>query len=181
MRLVPLLSLSAPLYPTVHTILTSPLPPNSEHNTTARLLNTHLSLSSPSSSSKPPTPLTPLHDLSTDRPIRHFPKHERDIRTMGPSEVIQVLQALGVKSLGMSAAEKKGEVRAQTGLPREAEKEGVVEKGEGEGKAEVPKTKTVPKVAPGSTAEKVGKMGTATAKGVGKPVVGGKAGEEKKP
>lgn len=148
--------------------------PPSEHNAAARVLNAHL----------PPlshTPLTPLHDLSTDRPIRHFPKHERDIRTMGPSEVIQVLQALGVKSLGMSAAEKKGEVRAQTGLPREAEKEGVVEKGEGEGKAEVPKTKTVPKVAPGSTAEKVGKMGTATAKGVGKPVVGGKAGEEKKP
>lgn len=39
---------------------------------------------------------------------------------MGQAEVIQVLQALDVKSLGMSAAEKKGEVRARVGLPRES-------------------------------------------------------------
>ena len=39
---------------------------------------------------------------------------------MSAADVIQVLQALDVKTLGMSQAEKKGEVRVQLGLPREA-------------------------------------------------------------
>ncbi|KAL2046524.1 hypothetical protein ABVK25_011805 [Lepraria finkii] len=84
-----------------------------EHNNTARLQNSHL----------PPlsyTPLVPLHDLGTNRPIRHFPKHEKDIKIMSPAEVIQVLQALKIKTVGMSQAEKKQELRAQTGLPRKS-------------------------------------------------------------
>lgn len=88
-----------------------------EHNTTARLSNLHTTLSP--SSSTIHKPLTPLHDLSTNRPIRHFPKHERDIRTMSPAEVIQVLQALGVKTLGMGMAERKGRLREEVGLRRE--------------------------------------------------------------
>ncbi|KAL6719798.1 hypothetical protein ACLMJK_001719 [Lecanora helva] len=167
----------------------------SDHNTTARLLNAHAyhtrSLHAP---------LTPLRDLSTNRPIRQFPKHERDIKTMGPAQVIQVLQALDVPTLGMSAAGKKGELRAQVGLPREddgplpapgaaaggaaavagkAEEKG--EEGKGNANVKVPRQKSLPKIAPGSTAEAVGKTGTAAAKGVSKPVTntGGK-GEEKK-
>ncbi|KAK0513623.1 hypothetical protein JMJ35_003987 [Cladonia borealis] len=94
-----------------------------EHNTHARLSNLYTTLSpSPSTIHKP---LLPLHDLSTNRPIRHFPKHERDIRTMSPAEVIQVLQALGVKTLGMGMAERKRRLREEVGL------RGEVEKGEG--------------------------------------------------
>ena len=36
---------------------------------------------------------------------------------MSPAEVIQVLQALDIKTMGMSQAEKKQGLRAQTGLP----------------------------------------------------------------
>lgn len=43
---------------------------------------------------------------------------------MSAADVIQVLQALDVKTLGMSQAEKKGEVRVQVGLPRESKAEG---------------------------------------------------------
>ena len=39
---------------------------------------------------------------------------------MSPAEVIQVLQALKIKTMGMSQAEKKQELRAQTGLPRKS-------------------------------------------------------------
>jgi len=42
---------------------------------------------------------------------------------MSPAEVIQVLQALGITTLGMGAAEKKAELRVQVGLLREASKE----------------------------------------------------------
>lgn len=42
---------------------------------------------------------------------------------MSPAEVIQVLQALGITTLGMGAAEKKAEVRVQCGLSREGGKE----------------------------------------------------------
>lgn len=50
--------------------------------------------------------------------MRNFPKHERDIKTMGQAQVIQCLQALGVSTLGMTAAEKKGRLRAECGLGR---------------------------------------------------------------
>lgn len=111
---------------------------------------------------------------------------------MGASEVIQVLQALDVKILGMSPAEKKAEVRVQVGLPRDSE--GAAGKGAatasdgGKGTAGVggkthadggndEKEKVVPgatkaalpKVAPASTAEKKGKVGGAAVEGVGKP------------
>ncbi len=95
---------------------------SSEHNTTARLSNLHTTLSP--SASTIHKPLTPLHDLSTNRAIRHFPKHERDIRTMSPAEVIQVLQALGVKTLGMGMADRKARLREEVGLSREVEKSG---------------------------------------------------------
>ena len=106
---------------------------------------------------------------------------------MGAGQVIQVLQALDVKSLGKSQAEKKGELRAQVGLPREADIASAVAAGgketvanntsaaaaagqKEEAKAKVPGQRILPKVAPGSTAEKVGKEGTAAAKGVSRPV-----------
>ncbi|CAD6594094.1 MAG: hypothetical protein ASARMPRED_008519 [Alectoria sarmentosa] len=88
-----------------------------EHNTTARILNTHLSLSP--LPNKNNIPLTPLHDLGTNRPIRSFPKHERDMKTMGSVDVIQCLQALDVPSLGLSAGEKKARLRGEIGLAKE--------------------------------------------------------------
>ena len=94
-------------------MLTSKL---SEHNAVARTNNSHLAQSADPNHAT----LTALHDVGTDRPMRQFPKHERDIKTMGQSQVIQVLQALDVKSLGMGAADKKAEVRAQIGLPKQA-------------------------------------------------------------
>ncbi|KAL9103046.1 MAG: hypothetical protein Q9163_001876 [Psora crenata] len=87
----------------------------SEHNAVARTNNSHIAQSSNPNHAK----LTPLHDLGTNRPIRQFPKHERDIKTMGQSQVVQVLQALDVKSMGMGAADRKAEVRRQLGLPKE--------------------------------------------------------------
>ncbi|MCJ1451100.1 hypothetical protein MMC28_001435 [Mycoblastus sanguinarius] len=86
-----------------------------EHNASARLAN----------SSLPPNShiaLTPLHDLFTNKPISKFPKHELDIRTMSPTEVVQALRALDVKTLGMSAGEKKGELRVQCGLTTQGQK-----------------------------------------------------------
>lgn len=65
------------------------------------------------------TTLTVLHDVGTNRAIRQFPKHEKDITTLGQSQVIQILQALDIKTLGMGAADKKAELRAQLGLPKE--------------------------------------------------------------
>lgn len=103
---------------------------------------------------------------------------------MGAAEIIQVLQALDVKVLGMSAAEKKAEVRAQVGLPRDGdagvgvgaggkETNGAVKVEEKKVEKEKEKEKggktTVPKVAPGSTAEKKGKVGTGAVEGVSKP------------
>ncbi|KAL9134636.1 MAG: hypothetical protein Q9175_004176 [Cornicularia normoerica] len=88
-----------------------------EHNTTARILNAHLSLSP--LPNKNNIPLTPLHDLSTNRPLRNFPKHEKDMRTMGSADVIQCLQALDVPSLGLSAGEKKAKLRGEIGLAKE--------------------------------------------------------------
>ncbi|KAL9124054.1 MAG: hypothetical protein Q9217_006580 [Psora testacea] len=87
-----------------------------EHNAVARTNNSHLAKSANPNHAA----LTPLHDVGTNRPIRQFPKHEKDIKTMAQSQVIQILQALDVKSLGMGAADKKAEVRAQIGLPKEA-------------------------------------------------------------
>ncbi|KAF6232501.1 hypothetical protein HO173_009167 [Letharia columbiana] len=87
-----------------------------EHNTTARILNTHLSLSS--LPNKNNIPLTPLHDLSTNRPLRNFPKHEKDIKTMGSTDVIQALQALDVPSLGLTPGEKKAKLRGKSGWRR---------------------------------------------------------------
>lgn len=52
--------------------------------------------------------------------MRNFPKHEKDIKLMGQAEVIQVLQALDCKVLGLSASEKKELCRAQIGLPKES-------------------------------------------------------------
>ena len=112
---------------------------------------------------------------------------------MAAGQVIQVLQALDVKSLGMSAGEKKGELRAQVGLPRDIEAATAsaasaaaapggtkVEEAKGGAKtAAPPAQRTLPKIAPGSTAEKMGKSGTEAAKGVSKPT-GGKGVEEKK-
>ena len=43
---------------------------------------------------------------------------------MSPAEVIQVLQALGVKTLGMGMAERKARLREEVGLSREVEKSG---------------------------------------------------------
>ena len=88
----------------------------SEHNAVARTNNSHIA----QSANPNHTTLTTLHDVGTNRPMRQFPKHEKDIKTMGQSQVIQVLQALDVKSLGMGPADKKSEVRAQMGLPKEA-------------------------------------------------------------
>lgn len=88
-----------------------------EHNTTARILNTHLSLSS--LPNKNNIPLTPLHDLSTNRPLRNFPKHEKDIKTMGSTDVVQALQALDVPSLGLTPGEKKAKLRGEVGLAKE--------------------------------------------------------------
>lgn len=79
-------------------------------------------------------PLTPLHDLATNRPIRNFPRHERDIRTMALVDVVQCLQALDVSSLGLSGGEKKARLRGEVGLVKEEkrleEKETVVPKKE---------------------------------------------------
>lgn len=95
---------------------------------------------------------------------------------MGAAEVIQVLQALDVQILGMNAAEKKKELRAQVGLPRDVvDGSGVGGSGGGgsgsgggggkgenavgfgkDGGAGVGLKKALPKVAPGSTAEKKG-------------------------
>ena len=107
--------------------------------------------------------------------------------------MIQILQALNVKTLGMSASEKKGELRAQVGLPRDMEAtpaaaaatSGAGVKGKEveiavEGKAGVSKQRTLPKVAPGSTAQVAGKKGTGAAEGVSKPVSASKGAEEKK-
>ncbi|CAF9911662.1 hypothetical protein IMSHALPRED_010539 [Imshaugia aleurites] len=102
-----------------------------EHNTTARILNTHLSLSP--LPNKNNIPLTPLHALSTNRPIRSFPKHEKDTKTMAAADVIQCLQDLGVPSLGLSAGEKKARLKGEIGLASE-ERGGAVP-GEGEGAA----------------------------------------------
>lgn len=88
-----------------------------EHNTTARILNTHLSLSPVPNKNN--IPLTPLHDLSTNRPLRNFPKHEKDIKTMGSTDVIQALQALDVPSLGLTPGEKKAKLRGEVGLAKE--------------------------------------------------------------
>lgn len=90
---------------------------------------------------------------------------------MGPSEVIQVLQALDVKVLGMSPAEKKAELRAQVGLPRDGDGGKVSEDGSSEKEKVVPATAkaSLPKVAPGSTAEKKGKVGVGAVEGVSKP------------
>lgn len=51
--------------------------------------------------------------------MRNFPRHERDIKTMGQAEVIQCLQSLGVRTMGLSASEKKGRLRREIGLPGE--------------------------------------------------------------
>ena len=51
--------------------------------------------------------------------MRNFPRHERDIKTMGQAEVIQCLQALGIKTLGAGAADKKARLRKEIGLPAE--------------------------------------------------------------
>lgn len=89
---------------------------------------------------------------------------------MAAAEVIQVLQALDVKVLGMSAGEKKAELRAQVGLPREVDgrleekKEDVKPDAAKEG-AKIPAQRTLPRIAPGSTAEKKGGTGTAAAEG----------------
>lgn len=50
--------------------------------------------------------------------MRNFPRHERDIRVMGQQQVIQCLQALGIKTLGQGgAAERKARLRSEIGLP----------------------------------------------------------------
>lgn len=87
----------------------------SEHNAAARVSNSHIAQSADPNHAV----LTPLHDVGTDKPVRQFPKHERDIKVMAQSQVIQILQALDIKTLGMGAADKKTELRAQIGLPRE--------------------------------------------------------------
>ena len=94
-------------------LLTSAVP--SEHNAKARVTNSHIA----QSANPNHITLTVLHDIGTNRPIRQLPKHERDITTLGQSQVIQILQALDIKTLGMGAADKKGELRAQLGLPKE--------------------------------------------------------------
>ncbi|KAM0794947.1 hypothetical protein BDR22DRAFT_826480 [Usnea florida] len=95
-----------------------------EHNATARLLNTHLSLSP--LPNKNNIPLTPLHDLATNRPLRAFPKHIKDVKTMAVADVTQCLQALDVSSLALSAGEKKARLRGEIGVVEE-EKGGGVE------------------------------------------------------
>lgn len=95
---------------------------SSEHNPSARVQNAQIALL-PNNAAH--APLIPLHDVGTNHKIRNFPKHEKDIRTMGAMEVIQMLQALDVKTLGMSAGEKKGELRAQVGVGRDDKKEEV--------------------------------------------------------
>ncbi|MCJ1278303.1 hypothetical protein MMC21_006118 [Puttea exsequens] len=99
----------------------APKPAPSSSNTSTNTPQTTSTPGAPTSKavSTHPIPLTPLHDTSTNRPIRKLPKHEKDIRTMSPMEVIQALQALGVSTLGMGQGEKKGELRVQIGLPRE--------------------------------------------------------------
>ncbi|KAG8526543.1 uncharacterized protein KY384_008744 [Bacidia gigantensis] len=86
-----------------------------EHNAVARTNNSHLA----QSANPNHTTLTPLHDVGTNRAVRQFPKHERDIKTMAQHQVIQILQALDVKVLGLGASEKKAELRACIGLPKE--------------------------------------------------------------
>lgn len=89
---------------------------------------------------------------------------------MGAADVIQVLQALNVKTLGMSAAEKKAELRVQVGLPRDVEAAGLGgEKAEEAPQKNEKEGKPKPRVAPGSTAEKKGKVGGGAAEGVSKP------------
>ena len=61
--------------------------------------------------------LTPLWDVGTGRPMRNFPKHARDVKTMGQADVIQCLQALGIKTLGSGAAEKKERLKKEIGIP----------------------------------------------------------------
>ena len=88
----------------------------SERNTAARVTNSHIAQSSDPNHAV----LSPLYDVRTGKKITLFPKHERDIKTMGQPQVLQILQALDIKTLGLGAAEKKAELRAQVGLVQEA-------------------------------------------------------------
>lgn len=87
----------------------------SELNSAARVTNSHLAQSANPNHAV----LSPLYDVGTGRKIPSFPKHERDIKTMGQNQVVQMLQSLDIKTLGLGAAEKKAELRAQLGLVKE--------------------------------------------------------------
>lgn len=106
---------------------------------------------------------------------------------MSGLQVTQLLRALGVDSLGRSGGERKAEVRAQVGLPRDPELKSTSPESKASGRTPSQGSKTdaaagksevngqvgkkpLPKIAPGSTAEVKGKVGTGSAKGVGKPV-----------
>ena len=85
--------------------------------------------------SDPHDVLFPLHDLAANKPIKGFPRHERDIRIMASGEVVNVLKALDVEVSG-AAAERKSRLRMVLGM----ERQGLNQQGDGkEGKDGVKK------------------------------------------
>ncbi|KAI4127513.1 MAG: hypothetical protein LQ338_003171 [Usnochroma carphineum] len=92
----------------------------SEHNALARHLN---ALIPPSSHQ----PLHPLNSIHTNQPLKNFPKHEHDIRTMSHSEVATLLKELDADvTTKVSVAERKTRLKELIGV---GEKAGVVESG----------------------------------------------------
>ena len=105
---VPSVPLPSPPSTTSHTNTNAPS--HSNLNATSRLSNSRLS--------SPHDILSPLHDLETNKAIKGFPKHEKDIRVMAPADVIAVLKALDTDVSG-TAAERKARLRMGLGMEKE--------------------------------------------------------------
>ncbi|KAI9722636.1 MAG: hypothetical protein M1812_001567 [Candelaria pacifica] len=98
----------------------------SEANSTARLANSRIQA--------PSYHLNPLHDVHTNKPIKHFPGREQDIRLMSGAlgspdeayiladvkiadEVVEVLKALD-EDVGGTPADRKQKLRICVGLQK---------------------------------------------------------------
>ncbi|KAL8795938.1 MAG: hypothetical protein Q9195_001682 [Heterodermia aff. obscurata] len=81
-------------------------PTNSDQNALARLLNSRIA--------NPDHVLTPLKEAATNLPIKSFPKHERDIRTMSATEVTTTLRSLDQPTTGPTV-EQKSRLRQAVG------------------------------------------------------------------
>lgn len=100
----------------------------SEHNALSRHLN---SLLPPQSH----TPLHPLHSIHTNTPLKNFPKHANDIKTMSSLDVAALLKELDADvTKSVNAGERKSRLKDVIGV---GERGSVVEVvgGAGEGKA----------------------------------------------